>query len=121
MYPVFGSLKTNLAVRQKNFKSSHTKIRSSSVVAWLIFAYISVISPCFTEPFAAVQLHSHADVHGVICDGHEADEASDDGWLQVLQHNVVGVPVPFDHLQVRETELKERPFLCHTGVDQDGL
>lgn len=87
----------------------------------MLGGYVSVTSLCFTEPFAAVQLHPHADVHGVIRDGHEADEASDDGWLQVLQHNVIGVPVPFDHLQVRERQLKERPFLCLTGVDQDGL
>lgn len=71
----------------------------------------SVTSACFTEPFAAVQLHPHADVHGVIRDGHEAHEASDDGRLQVLEHNVVGVPVPFDHLQVRQTPMKEKPTM----------
>lgn len=69
----------------------------------------SVMSPCFTEPFTAVQFHPHADVHGVIRDGHEAHEASDDGRLQVLEHNVVGVPVPFDHLQARQTPMKEKP------------
>lgn len=67
------------------------------------------MSPFVTEPFTAVQLHPHADVHGVICDGHEAHEASDDGRLQVLEHNVVGVPVPFDHLQARQTPMKEKP------------
>lgn len=58
-----------------------------------------------TQPFTAVQLHSHADVHGVVSDGHEADEASDDGRLQVLQYDVVGVPVSFNHLQVKQTNL----------------
>lgn len=73
------------------------------------------MSPSFTEPFAAVQLHPHADVHGVIRDGHEAHEASDDGRLQVLEHNVVGVPVPFDHLQVRQTPMKEKPSVSSCG------
>lgn len=59
--------------------------------------------PDLTQPFTAVQLHSHADVHGVVCDGHEADEASDDGRLEVLEHDVVGVPVSFNHLQVKQT------------------
>lgn len=80
--------------------------------------HVSVGSLCFTEPFAAVQLHSHANVHGVIRDRHEADKASYDGRLQVLQHNVVGVPVPVDHLQVRARQLKEGPFLGRT-VESD--
>lgn len=64
------------------------------------------MSPRFTEPFTAIQLHPHADVHGVIRNRHEAHKASDDGRLQVLEHNVVGVPVPFDHLQVRQTPVR---------------
>lgn len=35
----------------------------------------------------------------MVGDGHEADEAGDDGRLEVLQHNVVGVPVSFNHLE----------------------
>ena len=51
-----------------------------------------------TEPLAAVELHPHADVHGVVADGHEAHGTRNDGRLQVLQHNVVGVAVSLDYL-----------------------
>lgn len=57
--------------------------------------------PPLTQPFTAVELHSHADVHGVVCDGHEADKASDDGRLEVLQYYVIGVSVSFNHLHVK--------------------
>lgn len=73
----------------------------------LMFTSLGVGFRCVTEPFAAVQLHPHAHVHGVIRDGHEAHEASDDGRLQVLEHDVVGVPVPFDHLQVRGSPIRQ--------------
>ncbi|TNN25418.1 hypothetical protein EYF80_064454 [Liparis tanakae] len=59
-------------------------------------------------PFAAVELHPHADVHGVVRDGHEADVAGDDGRLQVLQDDVVGVPVPLDHLRGGVDKQNER-------------
>lgn len=52
-----------------------------------------------TQPLTAVQLHPHADVHGVVCYGHEPDKPSDDGRLQILQNNVIGIPVPLNHLQ----------------------
>ena len=82
----------------------------SSLHFWqgLISPYISSLQslscphqPPLTQPFTAIELHSHADVHGVVCDRHEADEASDDGRLEVLEYNDVGVPVSFNHLQVK--------------------
>lgn len=51
-----------------------------------------------TQPFTAVELHSHAHRHGVIRHGHEADETSDDRGLQVLEHHVVRVLVAFNDL-----------------------
>lgn len=53
-----------------------------------------------TQPLTPVELHSHAHRHGVIRHGHEADETSDDGGLQVLQHHVVRVLVAFNDLEV---------------------
>lgn len=56
-----------------------------------------------TEPFTSVQLNPHADVHGVVRDGHEAHEAGDDWRLEVLEHDIVGIPVSFNHLRLTHT------------------
>lgn len=53
-----------------------------------------------TQPLAAVELHPHAHDHGGVRHRHEADKASDDGGLQVLQHHIVGIPVALNDLQV---------------------
>lgn len=51
-----------------------------------------------TQPFTAVELHSHTHDHGVVGHGHEADKACYDGRLQILQHHVICIPVPLDYL-----------------------
>lgn len=55
-----------------------------------------------TQPDTAVQLHTQADAHGVVSDGDEAHKAGDEGWLQVLEDNVVGVGVSIQHLEREE-------------------
>lgn len=54
-----------------------------------------------TQPLAAIELHSHAHNHGVVRHWHEADEPSDDGGFQVLQHHIVGISVALNDLQMK--------------------
>lgn len=53
-----------------------------------------------TQPLAAVELHPHAHDHGVVRHWHEADEPSDDGGFQVLQHHIVGISVALNDLHM---------------------
>lgn len=52
-----------------------------------------------TQPDTAVELHAQAHVHGVVSDRDEADKAGDEGRLQVLEDDVIGVGVSIQHLE----------------------
>lgn len=55
--------------------------------------------PRLTQPFTAVELHPHTHDRGGVGDGHKADEAGDDGGLEILQDHIVGVLVALDDLR----------------------
>lgn len=75
---------------------------------------MGVWCPCklqLTEPGAAVELHSQADVHRVVSDGNEAYEASYYWRLQVLENDVIRVGVSIQHLQTTDTKWQKGQML----------
>lgn len=72
--------------------------RMASTPGWALWGHGDRTTPP-TQPDTAVQLHTKADIHGVVSDGEEADKAGDQGRLQVLEDNVVGVGVSIQHLE----------------------
>ncbi|GCC41276.1 hypothetical protein chiPu_0025003 [Chiloscyllium punctatum] len=57
-----------------------------------------------TQPRTSVQFHPHAHVHQPVRPGVEPHKAGDDWGPQVLQHNVVRVSIPIDHLETGKAE-----------------
>lgn len=83
-----------------------SKVRICAAAHVIYFHIASLLPPPeakHTQPFTAVELDSHADVHGVVCDRHEANKASNDGWVQIPQDGVVGVPIALNYLEVSQT------------------
>lgn len=81
-------------------------------IVWLKF-HVPLWVSWLTEPFTAVELHSHTHDHGVVGHGHKADKTGNDGRLQVLQDHVICITVAFDDLaEVR----KDVSFPTNTQV-----
>lgn len=55
-----------------------------------------------TLPEAAEQLDAHTDGVHDVCDGDEAEEACDDGWVEVLPHRRVRVHIRHDNLRTAQ-------------------
>lgn len=62
-----------------------------------------------TQPFTAVELHSHAHNHGRVCDRHETDITSHNGRLEILQHHIICILVALNNLA---EERKQRQLEC---------
>lgn len=75
-------------------------------IVWLKF-HVPLWVSWLTEPFTAVELHSHTHDHGVVGHGHKADKTGNDGRLQVLQDHVICITVAFDDLA------EERCLISH--------
>lgn len=60
-----------------------------------------------TVPRTAVYLHPHADRSGVLAVGDESNFTRDEGKLQVLAHNQVGVCVASQYLKHTNRQIYE--------------
>lgn len=69
---------------------------------------ISAACLCLTVPYTTIEFHTKANTHNPVGQGVKAHHAGHDGRAQVFQHNIIGVLIPWHHLEKRSTNVQSQ-------------